>query len=98
MFNDGEQWHLDENERKAVSEAASHFTRSDPWEVAVKDAVGLRREVTVAEVMKEMGLAVERQDYGAANRVGDVLRGMGWGKRRVSTPSGWSTVWRPEGS
>lgn len=98
MFNDGEQWHLDENERKAASEAASHFTRSDPWEAAVKDAVGLRREVTVAEVMKEMGLAVERQDYGAANRVGDVLRGMGWSKKRVSTSVGWSTVWRPEGS
>jgi predicted P-loop ATPase len=61
----------------------------DPWEGAVERLLEGREEpISISEALHQIGMPVERQNKSAGNRMGAVLRGLGWWPSQIRTPRG----------
>lgn len=86
LYDADEHWWLTDTDtiEAAQAEQDSRFV-TDPWEVLVQQAVALKEQVTIEDLLSEP-LAVEkaRQTTADLMRVGRILKRMGWRKVRHS--------------
>jgi putative DNA primase/helicase len=103
-YEAGEPWHLDTPELRALAaEEASHREEEDAWEELVGAwlEAPVRKElaskgVTTSEVLLgALGFAAERITHAAAQRVGRVLRKLGWEPRQERAEGERARRYRP---
>jgi predicted P-loop ATPase len=76
-YKAGEPWHLEtaELEALATAEQDKRFV-IDPWEELIREWIGKRDDVSLVEVLKELGLPAEQRTQSALNRVQKILTRM----------------------
>jgi predicted P-loop ATPase len=78
-YRNGERWWLEADVEKAAREEQEERRISDPWESVILSWIADKPKASVAEVLQHaIGMATERQDQRARNRVAAVLTGAGW--------------------
>ena len=97
-YSAGESWWLSQAVEADRVQQAEQFRMVDPWEEQIEAWTrgrGAGVGVTVAELLEELAVPVERQNKGMAMRVAGILTGLGYLKRRVRQDSQRLTKWYP---
>lgn len=98
-FRAGEAWHLPpELERQAAIEQEA-AREEHPWEQPIREFLDgptenpidpkTRDRVTVAEVLRHLGVPTERQTSANARQVAGILRMFGWSRGHTRTGKAW---------
>lgn len=93
-YDEGETWWLDSETEALARDEQAERQPDDAWAGRVGRAVELMLidDVSIAEVLDKMGIAIDRQDQLASNRVARALNSMGWIRFRPRTAG--ARVWR----
>lgn len=85
LYDAGERWHLDEREAAMLSDASEDHRERDAWETLILRRAREIGTPTIMDIAKAaLDIETGRVDGGTAKRIGNVLRGAGWEKRRES--------------
>lgn len=95
-FKDSEAWHLPyEIELLAAAEQEA-AREADPWEEVIQEYLehdefdgGGRVQVTLGEVLRHLGIPVERQRGHEGKRASQILRRFGWTKHHTKKGKEW---------
>lgn len=104
-YRAGEAWHLPpELERQAAIEQEA-AREEHPWELPIREFLDgptedpidpkTRDRVTVAEVLRHLGVSTERQTSANARQVAGILRMFGWSRGHTRTGKAWMRRKRP---
>ena len=87
-FAEGAAWHLDETlEEEARGHQAARYT-ADPWEEALARELGHQGSTTtMSQCLSLLQVEARHQKQPDARRIADVLRRLGYVRRREATPS-----------
>ena len=94
LFSIGERWWPEEASTARFTDEQEQRMPDDPWKDTIERFVARRvgGEVTIAEVLTDgIRMSVSAQTQNEKNRVGRVLRSLGWTYKQIRTPNGW---WR----
>lgn len=92
----GETWHIDDDSTRKEAEQEQRERRIvDPWQQAIETHLHGRQRTTVQEVLKVLGLDIERHDHRNANRVVASLKDLGWVRKRISVGDRRLWVYEP---
>jgi len=87
MYTNGRQWHMaDDMQAVAISEASDRY-QHDTWQQELEVRLRHVERVTTFDALTLLGVEVPRQDRSHQIRVADVMRRMGWERRRVMVGS-----------
>lgn len=102
-YRKGEVWWLDREEDHALNEAQEQYQHDDPWTVFVDawmlDAVNRGRAnagLRIGEMLSSvLDMDKDKQGKHSEMRMGGVLQGLGWCKRRARRGSKQLRLWFP---
>lgn len=77
-YRAGETWWLDPEEEASLREYQEHFARVDCWESVVVAYLREHASVTVGEVLRALGVPLDRQDPKTESRVKAIIERLGW--------------------
>jgi len=95
-YKQGESLLMNEEARKIAVEAQEDRFQVDSWEDAIRGYIENKKDVSMADVL-ETGLQIENKSMwtkGTEMRVGNILKRLGWSKRRVREGGGRERVYR----
>ncbi len=88
-YRDGEVWYpaRDNEELNAqIQDTQGARQVSDPWADIVLNLASACSEMTTEQALSALQIPVERRDYSAAKRVGNLLRAHGYEKKKKRNP------------
>jgi len=86
-----EAWFLDPQEEILRQQLNDSYQREDPWSDAITNYCFGRDKVAISEILSRgINLELSKQDRQAQMRVGDILRAMGWVKKKSDGKSIWT--------
>jgi hypothetical protein len=86
-------WGLTAQEKVALVDIQDERRVEDPFAHAVVNTVAGQKQVLVAWVLDQCGVAPKDRDQRMEKRVGAALRRNGWHRRKVRDPATGRTVW-----
>ena len=97
-YRAGAKWWLETPELEALATAEQRLRfKVDAWHDRVERWIGRRNDVSVSEVLKgALRIALREQTQTAANRVADILTGLGFTKYRARRGAERSNRYRRE--
>lgn len=85
-----EAWFLDAQQEILRQELNDSYQREDPWNDAIANYCFGRDKVAISEILSRgINLELSKQDRQSQMRVGDILRAMGWMKKKSDGKSIW---------
>jgi putative DNA primase/helicase len=102
-YRGGVEWWLSPEEDAELVSAQEIFRHEDPWQVTIEgwlsDPVNVakaNRGLRLGQLLTEaIGMDAEKQGKQHEMRIGGLLQGLGWGKRRVVVAGNRHTRWFP---
>lgn len=95
-FVTGESWWIDDqNEANDdIREVQESRRVTDPWETIIEHFLRARSITTMSECFHQLGVSTERQSQLDGNRIGRIVRSLGWTRRkyRQGNESSWVYV------
>ena len=83
-YKSGEIWHLDDEEENERQKVSRDFEQTDPWATHVESWAQSHNEFTIRNCLEEaLQIAPHRQGREHQNRVGAILRRLGYTKRKA---------------
>lgn len=82
LFEQGDPWWLDQAEDRERAERAGAFGVEDPWTETIAEYAQGRDGFTAAQVLDKLGVEQARQTTKELMRVAEVLKKIGFEKRR----------------
>lgn len=99
-FELGEQWWIDDqaeaNDDIREEQEARRVT--DPWETTLENFLRLRSITTMAECFRQLGVNTERQTQIDGNRIGRIVRALGWTRKKYRNGDDVSWVYVEDSS
>ena len=82
-YKAGSAWWLSEEEDAQSAANNQQFQIQDEWQATIEDYLGNSDQATVHEILENaFNLSPKEMDKGSQNRVGNILRSMGWKRTR----------------
>jgi putative DNA primase/helicase len=100
-FKHGERWHVTDDSLLGMFEAEQEQRRQiDPWEPVLKrwlysKALYAERGVMTSDALNALGIEAYKRTRYEEQRVGAVLRKLGWDRVRVRLTGGRSYIYKP---
>tara|TARA_R100001082_G_scaffold54472_1_gene29816 strand:- start:7614 stop:8933 length:1320 start_codon:yes stop_codon:yes gene_type:complete len=95
-FNNNEPWWLDNKNEIDLKSVSEDFREVDPWQPILEKWLLGRRDLMVSEILADgLGLDSNQMTKFAQMRVSDVLRNLGWKRRRTTMMGKRAYVWGP---
>jgi predicted P-loop ATPase len=98
LYRAGEQWHLTDIELAASETNNKAYQSTDPWQLAIEEyllTAPITDNLTVHAVLDSiLKVPVERRTKRDEMRVTNILKGMGWIKKRNRFNGKDTTVWK----
>ena len=97
-FKAGETWWLDGRHETDLKKVSEDFKETDPWQPMVEEWLIARNELSVPEIMSSaLSLDSNQMTKFSQMRVSDILRDLGWRRKRISKNNKRVYLWiRPE--
>jgi predicted P-loop ATPase len=97
-FRAGETWWLDGRHETDLKKVSEDFKETDPWQPMVEEWLIARNELSVPEIMSNaLDLDANQMTKFSQMRVSDILRDLGWRRKRISKNNKRVYLWiRPE--
>ena len=95
-YKQGESLLMNEEAKRMAIEAQEDRFQVDSWEDAIRGYIENKKDVSMADVL-ETGLLIDNKSMwtkGTEMRVGNILKRLGWSKRRVREGGGRERVYR----
>ncbi|MDZ4875186.1 MAG: hypothetical protein CLLPBCKN_004582 [Chroococcidiopsis cubana SAG 39.79] len=94
LYKAGEPWWLSQKEEELSSDLISEYQIVDPWQEAIARFVADCTIITTEQVLRDcIDLALEKRGKETENRVGAILKQLGWTRERRSINGKQKRVW-----
>jgi len=97
-YKSGESWWLDGKHETDLKSVSEDFKETDPWQPLVEDYILGKNQLSVSEIMSSaLDLDSNQMTKFSQMRVSDILRDLGWKRKRTMKHSKRVYLWfRPE--
>lgn len=95
-FRRGDRWWLDDHFEEVLERVNAEFERNDPWEQEIEHYLIGHQETTVNELLRgPLDKQKGQWNRGDTMRVANILKKIGWAKRKQGGKNAWVRADRP---